>query len=155
MNRIVSHRVNTDISNKKWLPIFLCSKTFIYLCLSKSSNSLSLNHAGTVLIRPNLTQSKPQLNPGFLGLLWIYSRIAFGVNYTHWSVKQTCILSYHPTACDSCPLYIPNTQLHVASAFRVYFWSGFTLCVHSWFTWGLLWVYSGSTLVKSESKPRV
>lgn len=101
---------------------------------------------------PTWQQSKPHLKPGFTfgftwdlkmyngksvsscGLLLVNKQFPLMVLFKHWNVKQTRLLSSNfLTACNSDPLYIPNTL--VASFSGVYFWSRGLL---SWFTWGLL-----------------
>lgn len=117
-------------------------------------------------------QSKHQINPGFtfgvyFRLVWVcflknfpigvYMEIAFGVNCTQCTVRQTRPLFYHPTACNPCPLHIPNKLS--ASAFRGIHLTGFTLFCPLWvyfgFTLGLLWFHFSKLRVNPESKLRV
>lgn len=94
-------------------------------------------------------------------LLWINSGFAFGVQFKHCRVKQTCLLYYDGISCNSHPQYVLNT--HVVSAFRAQPLIGiYSLCPLrrffgsvGFFGGGLLWVNSGSSLVNSELTPRV
>lgn len=87
-------------------------------------------------------------------LFSVYSGFAFRI-HLHWSVEQTCLfhVSYHLTACNSRPSYIPNT--YVWSAFRGLLLIGVYSLFHYRFTLGLLGVYYGSVLVNPEQTPKV
>lgn len=97
-----------------------------------------------------------------LGLLGDYFEFIRGwVHFTHWSVQQTRLFSYHLIACNPHPLYIPNT--HVVSTFRglllIEVYSLCPLWVYSvfyiGFTMGLPWVCSCKPGVNLEQTPKV
>lgn len=93
-----------------------------------------------------------RVHTGFIfGLFWVCIQDPL----MHWSVEQTCLfhVSYHLTACNSRPSYIPNTYLW--SAFRGLLLIGVYSLFHYRFTLGLLGVNYGSVLVNPEQTPKV